>query len=121
MHAETELIEGILQGYWRIDDDTYLLIDESIFQIVDLGAKPIAEHFKCSDTKIKHRTSTSDMHIFDVELTRSQGKNKKSKMPDNLIIELFPIAGVLVLRSDSGEILRATRDNEMSIAHFASH
>ena len=114
--AEIEFIESMLQGYWRIEDNTYLLIDDSLFQIVDLGVMPIKEHFKCSNSEITYRSNKDDIHTFDVALPHK----KKFKIPNNLMIELLPIAGIIILSSDAGELLRATRDNEMSIAHFAT-
>jgi len=115
-NADQEFIESMLQGYWRIEDNTYLLIDDALFQIVDLGMMPIKEHFKCANSDIVYKSNKDDIHTFDVTLPHK----KKFKIPNNLMIELLPIAGIIILSSDAGELLRATRDNEMSIAHFAT-
>lgn len=104
--VEIALANEILRGYWHIEDDVYLLIDGSIFQIIDLQS--MKEHFVSMDAQMQHKGTAESVHTYNLTT---------SDIPTPLTIELDPVHGMLVARSKRGEVFRAIRDNEMSLTY----
>jgi hypothetical protein len=124
--STTALTTSLLQGYWLYKNDTYLLIDGDLVQILYLGAadkKPV-EYLHSSQSKISYRSSTPDsVYKFRMSLSDKVHSSSTLNIGTELIIELFPIVGFIIMydRSSNQEVARLIKDNEMSMVHFATN
>ena len=115
-----ELAENMLQGYWRLKNDVYLLIDDSLFQIVDLSSGAPVEYFGSVDSTFQYKKSTPDSFSFAMTLSDNRNETSIFRLPNALTLDLYPVAGTIIVWNGPSEVLRATKDNEMTMVHFAS-
>lgn len=119
------LTTGLLQGYWLYKNDTYLLIDGDLIQVVYLGGadqKPV-EYLHSPKSKISYESnSVENVYKFSVSLSDTIKSNPTLDFGTELIIEMFPIVGSIIIydRSSNGEVARMIKDNEMTMVHFAT-
>lgn len=118
------LTTSLLQGYWLYKNDTYLMIDDDLIQIVYLGGEdqnPV-KYLHSTKSTVSYQSNTVDAYKFTVSLSDKIKVNPVLDIGRELIVELFPMVGSIILYdcSTNQEVARMIKDNEMSMVHFAT-
>ncbi len=117
-----ELADNMLQGYWRMENDVYLLIDGDFMQIVDLETSPPTEYMRADQCGINRISSeATTIYKFDVVLPESRKQHPNVALSSNLTFELFPVFGSMIIYDKKTQKeIRISKDNELSMVHFAT-
>ncbi len=104
-----------LNGYWHISDNRYLMIKESLMQIVDMEADGTKELFKIKSAKIDCVDTSVSAHAFKVDNYTAEVNQLGIDGPIQILV--IPSVGIMQFENVKGKIAeRLIKDNELTVA-----
>lgn len=115
-----------LQGYWNISENTYLLISDTLIQIIQFNFDaPPTILFEDTNTNFKYKTRVAiGTHTYEMIKSNNlpfviPGFSDNPFNDTTITFDVYPVIGAMQIKKSGEEIARLMKDNQMSVEYLS--
>lgn len=118
---QNEFVYMFMQGFWKINDDLYLLVDDTSMKFCEFTSDETCKYntlVEYSDVCL-HVKSPFSLCKIQVAISANQ-RLSSARIPlgECLGVEITPVIGTMVLKSTDAPDISLVKDSELTLAYF---